>query len=51
MLRSFFLNKKWTLWAWGGFAFIIGSLMSSIMSGAKSYNDYDDSYFDSAFKL
>ena len=28
-----------------------GSLMSSIMSGAKSYNDYDDSYFDSAFKL
>lgn len=28
-----------------------GSLMSSIMSGAKLYNDYDDSYFDSAFKL
>ena len=28
-----------------------GFLMSSIMSGAKSYNDYDDSYFDSAFKL
>ena len=28
-----------------------GFLMSSIMSGAKSYNDYDDSYFDSAFRL
>ena len=28
-----------------------GSLMSSIMSGSKSYNDYDDSFFDSAFKL
>jgi len=28
-----------------------GSLMSSIMSGAKFYNDYDDDYFDSAFKI
>ncbi len=28
-----------------------GSLMSSIMSGAKFYNDYDDNYFDSAFRL
>jgi hypothetical protein len=28
-----------------------GSLMSSIMSGAKVYNNYDDNYFDSAFKI
>ena len=28
-----------------------GSLMSSIMSGAKSYNSYNDNYFDSGFKL
>ena len=27
-----------------------GSLMSSIMSGAKIYNEYEDSYFDSGFK-
>ena len=28
-----------------------GSLMSSILSGAKDYNEYDDNYFDSGFKL
>ena len=28
-----------------------GSLMSSILSGAKYYNEYDDSYFDLGFKL
>jgi hypothetical protein len=27
-----------------------GSLMSSIMTGALSYNDYDNSYFDLSFK-
>ena len=28
-----------------------GSLMSSILSGAKSYNEFDDEYFDLGFKL
>ena len=28
-----------------------GSLMSSILSGAKYYNDFDDEYFDSGFIL
>ncbi len=28
-----------------------GSLMSSIMSGAKYYNEYDDKFFDLAFKI
>ncbi|MBI28360.1 MAG: 3-methylmercaptopropionyl-CoA dehydrogenase [Alphaproteobacteria bacterium MarineAlpha5_Bin11] len=28
-----------------------GSIMSSILSGAKTYNDFEDSHFDSAFKL
>ena len=28
-----------------------GSLMSSILSGAKYYNDLDDKYFDSGFIL
>ena len=27
MLKSFFLSRKWRLWAWGGFVFIIGSLL------------------------
>ena len=27
------------------------SLMSSILSGAKYYNDFDDKYFDSGFIL
>ena len=28
-----------------------GSLMSSILSGAKFYNDYDDNFFDLGFKI
>ena len=28
-----------------------GSLMSSILSGAKFYNDYDDNFFELAFKV
>ena len=28
-----------------------GSLMSSILSGAKFYNEYDDNFFDLGFKL
>ena len=28
-----------------------GSLMSSILSGAKSYNEYDDNFFNLGFKL
>ena len=28
-----------------------GSLMSSILSGAEYYNEFDDEYFDLGFKL
>ena len=28
-----------------------GSLMSTILSGAESYNKYDDNFFDLGFKL
>ena len=28
-----------------------GSLMASILSGAKYYNDYENKYFDLAFKI
>ena len=28
-----------------------GSLMSSILSGAKSYNEYEDVFFDLGFKI
>ena len=28
MIKSFFFSKKWRLWAWGGFLFIIGSLLA-----------------------
>ena len=35
MLKSFFLNKKWALWAWGGFVFIIGSLIAQTWIDVK----------------
>ena len=44
MIKSFFLNKKWALWAWGGFAFIIGSLLAQTYIDVKINEWYKDFY-------
>ena len=45
MLKSFFLDKKWTLWAWGGFAFIIGSLLAQTWIDVK-INQWYKGFYD-----
>ena len=35
MWRSFFTDKKWLLWSWGGFAFIILSLLAQTYIDVK----------------
>ena len=40
MIKSFFLNKKWALWAWGGFAFIIGSLLAQTYIDVKINHEW-----------
>ena len=35
MIKSFFFSKKWRLWAWGGFSFIIGSLLAQTYIDVK----------------
>ena len=35
MWRSFFTEKKWLVWSWGGFAFIILSLLSQTYIDVK----------------
>ena len=44
MLKSFFLSKKWRLWAWGGFAFIIGSLLAQTYIDVKINQWYKEFY-------
>ena len=44
MLKSFFLSKKWRLWAWGGFIFIIGSLLAQTWIDVKINEWYKDFY-------
>ena len=44
MISSFFLNKKWALWAWGGFLFIIGSLLAQTWIDVKINEWYKDFY-------
>ena len=44
MLRSFFLNKKWFLWSWGGFIFIISSLLAQTWIDVKINAWYKDFY-------
>ena len=36
MLKSFFLNKKWALWAWGGFLFDHRISVSSDLDRCKN---------------
>ena len=45
MIKSFFLNKKWALWAWGGFAFIIGSLLAQTWIDVK-INEWYKGFYD-----
>ena len=45
MIKSFFLNKKWALWAWGGFAFIIGSLLAQTWIDVK-INQWYKGFYD-----
>ncbi|MBA1337274.1 MAG: peptide/bleomycin uptake transporter [Pelagibacterales bacterium] len=44
MLKCFFLNKKWALWAWGGFVIIIASLLAQTWIDVKINEWYKDFY-------
>ena len=45
MIKSFFYNKKWRLWAWGGFIFIIGSLLAQTWIDVK-INEWYKGFYD-----
>ena len=45
MLKSFFLTKKWRVWAWGGFIFIIGSLLAQTWIDVK-INEWYKGFYD-----
>ena len=45
MIKSFFLSKKWRLWAWGGFLFIIGSLLAQTWIDVK-INQWYKGFYD-----
>jgi len=45
MIKSFFLNKKWAMWAWGGFLFIIGSLVAQTWIDVK-INEWYKGFYD-----
>ena len=45
MFRSFFLNKKWLLWSWGGFIFIILSLLAQTWIDVK-INEWYKGFYD-----
>jgi peptide/bleomycin uptake transporter len=45
MIKSFFFNKKWALWAWGGFIFIIGSLLGQTWIDVK-INEWYKGFYD-----
>tara|TARA_B110000967_G_C18781552_1_gene508509 strand:+ start:116 stop:1120 length:1005 start_codon:yes stop_codon:yes gene_type:complete len=45
MWRSFFTDKKWMLWSWGGFAFIILSLLSQTYIDVK-INEWYKGFYD-----
>ena len=44
MWRSFFTDRKWLLWSWGGFLFIIISLFSQTWIDVKINEWYKDFY-------
>ena len=45
MIKSFFFSKKWRLWAWGGFLFIIGSLIAQTWIDVK-INQWYKGFYD-----
>ena len=45
MIKSFFFSKKWRLWAWGGFTFIIGSLLAQTWIDVK-INEWYKGFYD-----
>ena len=45
MLKSFFLSKKWRLWSWGGFLFIISSLIAQTWIDVK-INEWYKGFYD-----
>ena len=45
MIKSFFFDRKWSLWAWGGFLFIIGSLVAQTWIDVK-INEWYKGFYD-----
>jgi peptide/bleomycin uptake transporter len=45
MIKSFFFSRKWRIWAWGGFAFIIGSLLAQTWIDVK-INEWYKGFYD-----
>ena len=45
MWRSFFTDKKWLLWSWGGFGFIILSLLAQTFIDVK-INEWYKGFYD-----
>ena len=45
MWRSFFTDRKWLLWSWGGFAFIILSLLAQTYIDVK-INEWYKGFYD-----
>ena len=45
MLKSFFFSKKWRLWGWGGFVFIIASLLAQTWIDVK-INEWYKGFYD-----
>ena len=45
MWRSYFTEKKWLLWSWGGFAFIILSLLAQTYIDVK-INEWYKGFYD-----
>ena len=45
MWRSFFTDRKWLLWSWGGFLFIILSLLSQTWIDVK-INEWYKGFYD-----
>ena len=45
MIKSFFLSKKWRVWAWGGFFVIIVSLLAQTWIDVK-INEWYYCFFD-----
>ena len=45
MWRSFFTDRKWLLWSWGGFLFIILSLLAQTYIDVK-INEWYKGFYD-----